>query len=344
MGTTDSSPANTNDTPSNSFPAKSLTPIELGTDLAKKISKRCKRHKRRSKPLLHYKPLFSWEPETVTNEDFCKEGRKYQPKSSFKAKEARSFMPVATPMTPQTGVNRILQQTDSGEVKNDSMAVSTSRVSKIGLQPLSSQIILAENCRPQNNFELLVSNASKSPLRQDTSRGVKLQCQEARTRRRASAIEKDLIHTRAQSKPHSEVSPPVTRRPTVNANLSRQRRSSLLKDENLVASIAKLSGVTEGDKELPRIKRMNAFKDKEETKQDDPTEPNEEATPNSDNIALVLREQYKKKEEERRKKVMMKPTGEVTSKAEKRRLWVGGNGRFDPARLKFWYNKMGNVL
>eukprot|EP00826_Nyctotherus_ovalis_P034250 TRINITY_DN2826_c0_g5_i1.p1 TRINITY_DN2826_c0_g5~~TRINITY_DN2826_c0_g5_i1.p1 ORF type:complete len:376 (-),score=70.43 TRINITY_DN2826_c0_g5_i1:130-1155(-) len=341
MGTTDSSPANTNDTPSNSFPAKSLTPIEVSADLAKKISKRCKRHKRRSKPLLHYKPLFSWEPEAVTNEEFCKEGRKYQPKSSFKAKEARDFLPAATPMTPQTGLNRILQQTD-----NDSMITSTNRVSKIGLQQLSSQIIFAENCRPQNNFELLASNASKSPLRQDMSKGVRLQCQDVRTKRRASVIGKDLIHTRVQSKPHSEISPPVTRRPTINNNLNRQRRSSLLKDENLISSIAKLSGVTEGDKELPRIKRMNAFKDKEETKQDDPTEPNEEATPNSDNIALVLREQYnaKKKEEEKKKKVMMKPVGEVTSKAEKRRLWVGGNGRFDPARLKFWYNKMGNVF
>jgi hypothetical protein len=327
----------TNDAPysSDACPTKSTTPIELDNEIIKMIIKRPKRHKRRKKPLFQYKPLFSWDSHSISNAGCSKERKDkvkrktvFEVQDSFRSKAVMNYLP-ATSETPQSESNSTLQQTDN--IKSNSLSCKTS-ISRVGLQPLITQIAFAENYRPQTKCELLLLS-DRSPLKQSGVGGAKSSSNNIKQLRRASVCEKDLIHTRAREMPLLN--------PKRLANISIQRRSSLLKEETLISSIARLKCVTEDNKDLPKIKRMNAFVDnKEEVKKSSIIAEDEEGAKNTESIAVMVREQHRKKSQ----KNNIKPEGQFTSKAEKKRLWVGVNGKFDAARLKSWYSKMNNIL
>lgn len=334
---------------SDTYQVKNISPIELDKEIIKKIVKHSHRNKQKNRPIIHYRPLFSWDPKAIPNEN-CGKGKKdtivkkkpmFQPQSSFRFQAARNSLPTVGHETPKSASNQILQQNENA--KYNPFTTSKQTISKLDLQPLSIQLPFSENQSPQTNFELLMVNSAKTSLRPELTKGVKSLYFDFKSAKKPMVNDRGLMHTRAQSKVYNEITPLSTRRPTMHSRIDRQRRSSLLKEDTVLTSITRLKCMAE-DKDLPRIKRMNAFVDKEETKANEAITANEENIKNTESIAFVLREQHKKREKEKKLKNITKDGSKFTSKAEKKRLWIGGNGKFDSARLKSWYNKMNGFL
>eukprot|EP00826_Nyctotherus_ovalis_P021895 TRINITY_DN1714_c0_g4_i1.p1 TRINITY_DN1714_c0_g4~~TRINITY_DN1714_c0_g4_i1.p1 ORF type:complete len:370 (-),score=70.00 TRINITY_DN1714_c0_g4_i1:168-1277(-) len=321
---------------------KNTAPLELDKDLVKRIMKNSKHRKRKGKPIIHYRPLFSWDSQVIDNKGSYKEQKlidkrqMFQPQSSFNIKGMRRSLPTAAPDTPQLMPTPLSQRSPSP--KSTSTASNKHNLRRLDLQPLCSQFAFTESHTPQTNFEITYG-ASKTSARQDLkARSLYF---DFKPIKKGLMCEKGSGYKRLQSKMLNEIAPLTCRKPTLNTNTN--SRSSLLKEENLISSITRLNCVIRDEKELPRIKRMNAFADKEETKAAETAATNE-ASANTDNIAFVLHRRYRQKEKEKRLKNTAKPAAEVTSNAEKRRLWVGGNGKFDSDRLRSWYDKMHNVF
>jgi hypothetical protein len=330
------------------YPTKNITPIELDKELIKKIVRNTKHYKTKSRPILHYKPLFSWEAQSANNNSsnrnssglLTKNKQMFQPQSSFRFKGARSSLPAVGSKTPRSVTNQILQQSDN--IETNESGKDRERVSKPDSRESSVQLPFTDNHSLQTNFELLAANTNKSLPKQEITRGTKSQFFDFKARKKSA--EKDIIHARIQTRVFTETTPLVSRSIIHHSNTDRQGRSSLLKKGNYIAAIARQKCTVEDSSELPKIKRMNAFVDKEETKTNETTAVNGENDKVTESIAFVLRKEYKKKEEEKRRKNVMKSGDKITSNAEKKRLWIGGNGKFDSVRLKFWYDKMKDFL
>jgi len=315
---------------------KTTTPIQLDDELIKMIVKAPKRRKQKSKPLFQYKPLSLWDSHFIVNAECNKEKndkikRKatFKTQSSFNSKAAKNYPPAVVTETRHSEPNHILLQADNTETN----ALSCKNLmTRISLQPLASRMTFVENHKSQTNCELLGVNINKAPSKQSEVESVKSLGNYMKRLRRASVCEKDLIHTKLKEMPPFN--------PKRLAHISTQRRSSLLREDAVINSIAKLKSAIEDNKDLPKIKRMNAFIDEEEIKKSNTIPENGEGTKNAENIAVMLREQYKKKKQ----KNNIKPEGKFTSKAEKKRLWVGANGKFDAARLKSWHSEMNNIV